>query len=66
MQVFLNKTFVEVEPGTTLQELVDRYRPNDIYLIVAVNYEVIQHLRWSQTELFEGDSIVFLDPPKKQ
>ena len=60
MRVRLNGSTTELEDGTTLSAIVQRYGRGERGVAVALNGEVVARSRWNDVELNEGDRVEVL------
>jgi thiamine biosynthesis protein ThiS len=57
LRIEVNGESREVEPGTTLGELVNQLALAPTRLAIERNREVVRRIDWPQTKLSEGDRI---------
>jgi thiamine biosynthesis protein ThiS len=60
MRVRLNGSNTELEDGTTLTAIVQRYGRGERGIAVALNGEVVARSSWNDVELNEGDRVEVL------
>ncbi len=60
MRVRLNGSSTELDDGTTLTAIVQRYGRGERGIAVALNGEVVARSRWNDVELTEGDRVEVL------
>jgi sulfur carrier protein len=60
MKVLVNGTTEQIEAGTTVADVVDRWARSPIGVAVAVNEAVVTRAEWSDTTLAEGDRVEIL------
>lgn len=60
MRVRVNGAQADLEPGTTLGEVVDSMRRGRSGLAAAVNEQVVPRSGWDRRSLVEGDEVEIL------
>jgi sulfur carrier protein len=60
LKVLVNGTAEQVEPGTTVADVVDRWARSPVGVAVAVNAAVVTRTEWTGTALADGDRIEIL------
>ena len=60
MNVLVNGTAEQLDAGTTVADVVDRWARSPIGVAVAVNEAVVTKAEWSGTALSDGDRVEIL------
>ncbi|TCO35196.1 sulfur carrier protein [Kribbella steppae] len=60
MNVLVNGTAEQLDAGTTVADVVDRWARSPIGVAVAVNEAVVTKADWSGTALSDGDRVEIL------
>jgi sulfur carrier protein len=60
LNVRVNGTAEQVESGTTVADVVDRWARSPVGVAVAVNEAVVTRAEWSGTTLTDGDRVEIL------
>ncbi|MGH2752040.1 MAG: sulfur carrier protein ThiS [Actinomycetota bacterium] len=60
MRVRVNGSDVELEGGSSVRAVVQRYGRDDRGMAVALNGEIVVRSKWNETELTEGDRLEVL------
>ncbi|WP_238165526.1 sulfur carrier protein ThiS [Kribbella caucasensis] len=60
MNVLVNGHAEQLEAGTTVADVVDRWARSPIGVAVAVNEAVVTRAEWTGTALTEGDRVEIL------
>jgi sulfur carrier protein len=60
MKVLVNGSIEQIDTGTTVADVVDRWARSPIGVAVAVNEAVVTRAEWSATTLAEGDRVEIL------
>ena len=60
LNVLVNGTAEQVESGTTVADVVDRWARSPVGVAVAVNEAVVTRAEWSGTTLTDGDRVEIL------
>jgi sulfur carrier protein len=60
MLVLVNGTTEQIEAGSTVADVVDRWARSPLGVAVAVNEAVVTRAEWSGTTLAEGDRVEIL------
>lgn len=60
MNVKLNSKTYEVEEGITLAAFIESLKLSPRGIAIAINYEVVPKVNWSQTVLFDGVELILV------
>ena len=62
MKIFINNEIAEIQPNSTLKELVDRFKlQQEKGYAVAINEVVITKTEWFKTTLKENDNVLLFE-----
>ena len=60
MKVLVNGSTEEIDAGTSVADIVDRWARSPVGVAVAVNEAVVTRAEWPGTTLAEGDRVEIL------